>query len=75
MSEYHPYEEFKWLKNFDIFDGMSINEKVPIRHFLEVDLHHFDKLHELYNYYSLAPEKFLVICCQNIFKKLFINMR
>ena len=40
MSEYHPYEEFKWLKNFDIFDGMSINEKVPIRHFLEVDLHH-----------------------------------
>ena len=57
MSEYHPYEEFKWLKNFDIFDGMSINEKVPIGHFVEVDLHHFDKLHELYNYYSLAPEK------------------
>ena len=54
---------------------MSINGKGPIGHFLEVDLHHFDKLHELHNYYSLAPEKFLVICCQNIVKKLFINMR
>ena len=47
---------------------MSINEKDPIGHFLEVGLHHFDKLHELHNYYSLAPEKFLVICCQNILK-------
>ena len=75
MSEYLPYEEFKWLKKFDIFNGMSINEKGPIGHFLEVDLRHFDKLHELHNYYSLAPEKFLVISCQNIVKKLFINMR
>ena len=61
VSSYHQ-------KNFDIFDGMSINEKDPIGHFLEVGLHHFDKLHELHNYYSLAPEKFLVICCQNILK-------
>ena len=25
MSEYHPYEEFKWLKNVDEFDVNSIN--------------------------------------------------
>ena len=27
MSEYLPYEEFKWLKNVDEFDVMSISEK------------------------------------------------
>ena len=28
MSEYLPYEQFKWLKNFDKFDVISISEKV-----------------------------------------------
>ena len=28
MSEYLPYEGFKWLKNVDIFDVMSISEKM-----------------------------------------------
>ena len=28
MSEYLPYEGFKWLKNVDEFDVMSISEKV-----------------------------------------------
>ena len=28
MSEYFPYESFKWLKNFDKFDVMSINDKI-----------------------------------------------
>ena len=27
MSEYLPYEEFKWLKNVDEFHVMSIREK------------------------------------------------
>ena len=27
MSEYLPYEGFKWLKNVDGFDVMSISEK------------------------------------------------
>ena len=28
MSEYLSYEGFKWLKNVDEFDAMSINKKV-----------------------------------------------
>ena len=27
MSEYLPYERFKWLKNADEFNVMSVNEK------------------------------------------------
>ena len=38
MSEYLPYKGFKWLKNVDEFDAMSINEKSPIGYLLEVDL-------------------------------------
>ena len=30
MSKYLPYERFKWLKNVDRFDVMSVNEKRPI---------------------------------------------
>ena len=38
MSEYLPYEEFKWLGNVDEFDVNSIDEKSEIGYFLEVDL-------------------------------------
>ena len=65
MSKYLPYEGFKWLKNVDKFDVMSINEcnsieKGPIGYFLEVDLEYPDELHELHNDYPLAPEKLAV---------------
>ena len=46
VSEYLPYERFRWLKNIDEFNLMSINEKSPIGYFLEVDLKYSDKLHE-----------------------------
>ena len=49
---------FKSLKNVDGFDVMSVSEKV--QYFLEVDLEDPDELHELHNYYSLAPEKLAV---------------
>ena len=77
MSEYLPYEGFKWLKNVDEFDVMSINEKSPIGYLLEVGLKYPDELYELHNDYPLAPKNllFLVICCRNIVKKLLINMR
>ena len=38
MSEHLPYEGFKWLRNIDKFDIMSINDKSPIVYLLEVDL-------------------------------------
>ena len=37
MSEYLPYEGFKCLKSIDKFDIMSINHKIPIGYFLEVE--------------------------------------
>ena len=57
MSEYLSYGRFKWLKNVDGFDVMLSSEKSPIGYFLEVDLEYPDELHELHNYYPLAPEK------------------
>ena len=57
MSKYLPYEGFRWLKNVDKLDVMSISEKCLIGYLLEVDFEYPDKLHELHNYYPLAPEK------------------
>ena len=60
MSEFLPYGGFKWLKNIDGFDVMSINEKSQIGYFLEADLKCPDELHKLHNDYPLAPEKLAV---------------
>ena len=57
MSEFLPYGEFKWLKDVNKFDVMSISEKSEIGYFLEVDLEYPDELHELHNYYLLET------CC------------
>ena len=60
MSEYLPYGEFRWVKNVDGFDVMSISEKSDTGYFLEVNLEYPDELHELHNDYPLAPEKLAV---------------
>ena len=60
MSEYLPYGRFKWLKNVDGFDVMSISDKSTIGYFLEVDLEYPYDLHEIHNDYPLAPEKLAV---------------
>ena len=60
MSGYLPYKGFKWLKNVDEFNAMSINEKSLIGYLLEVDIEYPDKLHELHNDYPVAPEKLAV---------------
>ena len=60
MSEYLPYERFKWLKNVDELDVMSINEKSPIGYLLENYLEYPYKLNELHNDYPLAPEELAV---------------
>ena len=57
MSEYLPYERFKWLKNIDKSDVMSVDKKRLIGYFLEVDFEYPDELHELHNDYPLALEK------------------
>ena len=57
---YLPYGGFKWLKNVDEFDMMTISEKNPIGYFLEIDLEYPDELRELHNDYPLAPEKLAV---------------
>ena len=77
MSEYLPYEEFKWLKNINKFDVMSISEKSLIGYFLEVDLEYPDELHELHNDYPLAPEKRAVSSdmLSKYCKKYVISMR
>ena len=60
VSKYLTCGRFKWLKNVDKFDVMSINDKSPIGYFLEVDLEYPDELHELHNDFPLAPEKLSV---------------
>ena len=60
MSEYLPYERFKWLKKIGRIGVMSINKKSPLGCLLEVNLKYPDKLHELHNDYPLAPEKLAV---------------
>ena len=77
MSEYLPYGGFKWLKNIDKFDIMSISDKSPIGYILEVHLKYPDKLHELHNDFPLAPEKFAVSnnVLSNYCKKIADNMK
>ena len=60
MSEYLPYDGFKWLKNVDEFNVIWVSEKNLTGYLLEVDLKYPDELHELPNNYPLAPEKLTV---------------
>ena len=59
MSQYLPNSGFKWLnqKEIDKFCLNSIDKNSSIEYILEVDLEYPDELHELHNYYLLAPEK------------------
>ena len=77
MSEYLFCEGFKWLKNVDEFDVMSISKKSRIGYFLKVDLEYTDELHELHNDYLLAQEKLAVSSDMllNYCKKLLVSMR
>ena len=61
MSGYLPYGGFKWFKNVDEFDVMSVSEKKSqIGYFLEVEFEYPDELHELHSDYPLTPEKLSV---------------
>ena len=80
MSEYLPYGGYKWLKNVNGFDVMSISEKSPIEYIIKVDLKYPEELHALHNDYPLAPEKLafsydmLSNCCKKIADKYKIKV-
>ena len=77
MSEYLPDEGFKWLKDVDKFDVMSISEKKLIGYFSEADLKYPDELHKLHTDYPPGPEKLAVSSdiLSKYCKKLLINMK
>ena len=58
ITEYLPYEGFKWLKNID--DVILNSEKSPMAYFIEADLQYPDELDKLHNDYPLTPEKLAV---------------
>ena len=77
MSAYLLYEEFNWLKIVDKFDVNSINKKSDTRFFLKLIL---NILMNYMNYTMIIHllQKnllLLMICFQNIVKKLLINMK
>ena len=60
MNGYLSYEGFKWLKNVDGFDVMSVSKKSRTGLILEVDLEYLEELHVLHNDYPLVPEKLAI---------------
>ena len=60
MNGYLSYEGFKWLKNVDGFDVMSVSKKCRTGLILEVDLEYLEELHVLHNDYPLVPEKLAI---------------
>ena len=79
MSKYLPYGKFRWGKNVDGFDVMSISEKIDTGYLLEVNFEYPDELHELHDY-PLAPEKLaisndmLLLYCKKIADKYDIKV-
>ena len=86
MSQYLPYSGFRWSnkKESDKFCLNSIEcnfneENSSDGHILEADLEYPDKLHELNNYYQLAPKKLessdmFSNYCSNIANEYGINI-
>ena len=60
MNGYLSYGGFKWLKNVDRFDVMSVSKKSRTGLILEVDLEYLEELHVLHNDYPLVPEKLAI---------------
>ena len=59
MSQYLPCGWFKWVRNIDKVKQKLKNIKSNswTGYILDVDLEHPQELHDIYNEYSLAPEK------------------
>ena len=59
MSEYLSYPNFKWVKNIDKIKQKLMNIKLNnlTGYILEVNLEYPQEMHDIHNYYPLAPEK------------------
>ena len=60
MSNYLPYEGFKYLKNVGEFDVMPFSKKSKIGFILEADLEYPKKLHVSHNNYPFVPEELAI---------------
>ena len=74
MSQYLPYNGFKWLNQKEISDFYlnSVSENSSIGYILEADLEYPSELHDLHNDYPLAPEKLEI--SQNMLSKYCSNI-
>ena len=59
IRQYLPYRGFKWVKNIDKIRQKLMNTKSnsSTGYILEVVLEYPEKLHDIHNDYSSAPEK------------------
>ena len=60
ISQKLPVNNFQWLKDTSQFNEdfiRSYNEESDEGHFLEVDIQHLEKLHELHNNLPFLPKK------------------
>ena len=62
MSEYLPYQSFKWVKvnNEEISSMLNKRDNSLHDYILEVDLESSENLHEKHKDFSMAPEKLKV---------------
>ena len=60
MSGYLEYGRFKWLKNIDKFEVISVSKNNLVGYILKVDRENPDELHVLHNDYPIAPKKLAI---------------
>jgi hypothetical protein len=61
MSQYLPLKDFKWnTESWDENKILQLNDEGNKGYLFDVDINYPDKLHDLHNGYSLAPENMII---------------
>ena len=60
MSQYLPYEGFKWFEDPETFDVRLVTKDSNIGHILEEDIEYPEELHNLHNDYLYCAEQVIV---------------